>query len=515
MLGQALSDSPLSAVPTTTASADVISLYAATEDVETGFGEEPENTLYPGALLSPLRVERSLLSDLLGGAVSVSYGEAELINVDRSYDDLVHDFDVAGRSVVIRVGAAGGRVSEFIPLFDGTASGWYATDERLIVQLRGWEYLLEVPFEARTFGGSGGLDGGADLEGKRLPVALGWVFNATPVFLIAAELLFMVHGGRVSDIPAVYARGAALAKGPDYPTADALRAATVPANSFITCAAAGFFRTDYLNEAEKSAVTCDVVGAVVGGVVLGTTAQIIAHILMDRASVPSARVADLTRAPWQFHVPVGYFTGPDDGSTCTDVLEELLRGCVGWGGFSRRGLFSLGSLRLPVAGPVVATYDETDIVSATALEPPAEVTPPPWRWKVGYDRNWTPQPSDLAGAVTDERRRWLAEARRLAEVVNDTTRAFYKQPSDPAPVEGYFRDRADALRLGQELEAMWQAPRGLYRIQLGTQAFARDLGEVVRIDYPRWRLRGGALAVIAALSEDAEDARSELTVLVA
>lgn len=514
MLGHSISESPLATTAEAPASSAVLSLYAATEDFETGFGETLENVIMPGTLLSPLRVERSLLSDLLGGTVAVSYGEAELINVERTYDDLVHDFDVAGRPVTIRAGAAGGRFADFVTLFDGTASGWYATDERLIVQLRGWEFLLEVAFEARTFSGAGGLDGTSDLEGKRLPVALGWLNNLTPAFVIPAELLFMVHGGRVSDIPAVYVRGAALTKGPDYPTAAALRAATVPANSFITCVAEGLFRVEYLNDSEKGAVTCDVKGAVVGGVFLQTTAQIVGHVLLDRAAVPAERIADLSAAPWQFHRPVGFYAGPDDNSTCADVVALLLRGCVGWGGFSRRGVFSLGSFRL-ASGPVVAAYEEADIVAATALELPSEVTPPPWRWRVGYDRNWTVQAADIAGVVTEDRKKWLREARRLAEVFNSTTKVFYQKPSDPAPIDGYFRDREDARQLAAELEAMWQAPRGFYRLTLGTQAFARDLGEVVTIDYPRWRLKGGALAVIAALSEDANDARSEITVLVA
>ncbi|MCM8738280.1 hypothetical protein M5E06_29570 [Azospirillum sp. A1-3] len=514
MLGQSLSEAPLAVVPAVTVSADILTLYAATEDFETGFGETPENTLWPGTLFSPLRVERSLLSDLLGGTVAVSYGEAELVNVERTYDDLVHDFDVAGRPVVIRAGAAGSRIADFVTLFDGTASGWYETDERLIVQLRGWEFLLEVALESRTFAGTGGLEGTSDLEGKRLPVALGWPNNITPAFVIPAELLFMAHGGPVSDISAVYVRGAALNKGPDYPTAAALRAATVPAQSYITCVAEGLFRVEYLNDGEKGAVTCDVKGAVIGGAFLETTAQIVGHVLLDRADVPAARVAPLSAAPWQFHRPIGFYAGPDDSSTCADVVEQLLRGCVGWGGFSRRGLFGLGSFRLP-AGPAVAAYEEADIISATALELPSEVTPPPWRWRVAYDRNWTTQDSDIAGVVTEERRKWLKEERRLAEWANIIAKDLYRKPSDPEPVEGCFRDRADALQLAQELEAMWQAPRGFYRLQLGTQAFARDLGDIVHIDYPRWRLKGGALAVIAALSEDAEDARSEITVLVA
>ncbi|MBP2310490.1 hypothetical protein GBZ48_31535 [Azospirillum melinis] len=516
MLGQIIADAPLAAGPeqAVAAPAALLTLYSATEDFETSFGETPENTLFPGTLLSPLRVERSLVSGLLGGTVAVSYGEAELVGVDRTYDDIVQDFDVAGRPIEIKVGAPDWRFADFITLFDGTASGWRADEDKLIVQLRGWEFLLEVAFESRTFAGTGGLAGTSDLEGKRIPVALGWLKNVTPAFVIPNELLFQVHGGQVSDIPFVYVRGAALNKGPDYPTPEALRAATVPANSFITCLAAGLFRVEYLNDQEKGAVTCDVKGAVIGGVFLETTAQIIGHILQDRGAVPAVRIASLSGAPWQFHRPVGFYAGPEDSSTCADVTTKLLRGCCGWGGFSRKGLFSLGSVRL-AAGPAVGIYEEPDIKSVVPVDLPDELATPPWRWRVGYDRNWTVQTNDLAGLVIEDRKKWLKEEQRLAEITNPTTKAFYQKPGDPDPVDAYFRDRDDAQRLAEELEILWRSPRGLYRVTLGNQAFARELGDVVQITYPRWRLKLAPSATVVAISEDAEDDQSEMTVLVA
>ena len=47
------------------------------------------------------------------------------------------------------------------------------------------------------------------------------------------------------------------------------------------------------------------------------------------------------------------------------------------------------------------------------------------------------------------------------------------------------------------------------------QALARDLDDQVSVEYPRWRLAGGALASVVAVSVDAEDGKSEITVLVA
>ncbi len=519
MLGFALAEAPPGVSPAAAAPAAVVPIYAATEDYETGFGETPENVIFPGALLSPLRLERSLLSDLLGGTVAVSYGEAELINVERGYDDVVHDFDIAGRAVTIKVGAAGSRYADFVPVYDGTAAGWHADDSKLIVRLRGWEFLLEVALETRTFLGTGDLNGTADLEGKRYPVPLGHLSNVTPVALIPTELLFMVYGGPVKAIPAVYVRGSVLTLAADYATSAALRAATIPAGRFATCLAEGLFRLAYYADGsgapQPGSVTCDVQGLMdSSGTLLETTAQIVRHILLDRAKVAAERVPGFAGAPWQFGKPIGFWSGPDDEHTCADVLASLLKGCAGWGGFSRRGRFSLGAFRLPV-GPAVATYTEAEIVSATALELPEAVTPPPWRWRIAYDRNWTTQESDLAGLVTEDRKKWLKEARRLAEAKNDATKAFYQKACDPDPVEGYFRDRADAVALAEELELLWRSPRGLYRLELRTQAFARDLADAVWVEYSRWRLTSGALGGIGAISEDAEDGKTEITILVA
>lgn len=517
MLGFPLASAPLADTgPLGTLAADELTIYAATEDFETGAGDDPADIIMPGVLLRPLRLERSLLQDLVGGTVAVTYGEAELVNLDRTFDALVRRFDVTGRPAVIRLGAAGRSWADFVTIFDGLAAGWHADEERLVVKLRGWELLLETALEVRTYAGTGGLAGGADLEGKRVPVALGWILNATPALVIALELLYQVHGGWVRRIAMVHVRGRPLAPGADHPDAAALRAATIAPGTFATCHAEGLFRIAYASDGEAGAVTCDVEGAMVDGVFLATTAQVARHILVDRAGVDPVRVADATGAPWQFHAPIGFYAGPDDTDDCADALARLLRGCGGWGGFGRRGVWGWGALRLPdPATPPVAVYDEADLVDVTPMELPAAVTPPPWRWRVAYDRNWTPQASDLAGAVTDERRAWLKESHRLAERPNATTRAFYRKPSDPDPVEGYFRDRADAQRLADELEALWRLPRGLFRAELRDGAWARDLSDVVRLEWPRWGLETGASAVVVATSDDADEGRTELMVLVA
>lgn len=515
MLGfSCIAVTPLAATEKPWSPGDVIAVRAATEDYETYAGDDPADIIFHGTLLSPLRFERSLLSGsgLGSGTVAVSYGEAELVN-DSEYDDVHRQFDISGRPVTIRVGTPDWRHADFVTLFDGTASGWLADDTRLRVKLRDWLYRLETPLESRTFAGTGGLEGPTDLEGKRIPVSFGWCCNVTPAGVSYNDRLFRVHDGPVRAITAVYTKGAVITPGPDYPSVAALLAADVADTTYATCLAEGYFRLGLLYESDRGAVTADVQGAVVDGVFLESTAQIVTYLL-TQAGIAPERIGATPAALWPLHAPVGYYAGTDDTDTAADAVARLLGGCACAAGFTRRGVWAWWWLRNPEGAPVAEITEAELIEAPTPIDLPDDVWPPPWRWRVAYDRCWTTQ-TELAGQVTDARKAWLKEARRLAEAVNATTKAFYAQPNDPDPIEAYFRDEADARRLAAELEAQWGTPRGLYRLQVGLHAFARDLGETVTVSYPRGRLAAGPLGMIVAISEDAEDAKTEMTVLVA
>src|SRR5215218_3470456 len=252
-------------------------LLAATHEFATDPTDTPlVNVPFRGTLQRTLRVDRTIVSGSGFGAMSASWGELELINADGYYDDLIQYYAMDGRRVVVTIGQLGRPYNSYRTIFDGTASGWSIEEDVLRIALRDNGYKLEVPASKTLYGGTGGLDGGTDLKGKRKPLAFGAVENCSPVLLIPAEQVYQLHDGPVNAITAVYDRGSALTVGSDYADSVQLRAATVAAGSFATCIAEGMFR---LGSTPAGTVTANVQGDKTGGTYVSTTGTIIRRLL--------------------------------------------------------------------------------------------------------------------------------------------------------------------------------------------------------------------------------------------
>lgn len=90
-------------------------------------------------------------------------------------------------------------------------------------------------------------------------------------------------------------------------------------------------------------------------------------------------------------------------------------------------------------------------------------------------------------------------------------RTNHPRAQDPAPVEGYFRDEADAkAEADRRLALFGSETRSLYRIVIKAHPFIHEIGETIRVIYPRWDLAAGRDLVIVALTEDTDDNHVEL-----
>src|SRR5690606_36034461 len=121
-----------------------------------------------------------------------------------------------GRPLVVRFGDARGSYDDFFVVFRGTARNWHVDEQTLRINIRDFGYRLEAPVGGSIYGGTGGVDGGDDLKGKRKPRLFGLCLNITPAFVSSAALLYQVNDGPVQEIDDVYVRGAALGFDRDY-----------------------------------------------------------------------------------------------------------------------------------------------------------------------------------------------------------------------------------------------------------------------------------------------------------
>lgn len=484
-------------------------VYAATQQFATNHDDSVlPSQPFRGTLTVPLQIRRSILGSDIGTWV-VSDGKSEIDNADGGYDFLPSTYTADGRSIEIKALRRGEDYGAAYVIFRGVMASWFVDEATVAIDLKDNSYKLNIPAQPNLYSGLGGLGGGADLAQKPKPLAFGAVLNISPPLIDAAFLIYQVHDGAVLDIVAVYDRGAAFEKGADFPNFEALRAASIPQGTFVTCCDLGLFR---LNAQPAGMVTADVQGDNAGGVFVEMTADIVRRLvarataLLDPDDIDTLSFDHLnTLQP----APVGYFVGVDAAPTVADVVATLMRGIGGWGGFRRNGLFEVRRFDAPVP-PALMIFDRNEIIEIKRRPLPDALTPPPWRQRVSSQHNWTVQESDLAtvhnselaGVVSAERAAFLAVADRLSEASSVAVKGDHPFAKDPEPVEAFFRDKVDADVEAVRLLDLFRVERALYELTLPRRALYLNLGDIISVTYPRFDLAAGRLMTVVEISED-------------
>lgn len=474
----------------------------------TATGDSPANTIYADRLLSPYNVTLELpRPDELGRALGrLTFGVVEIETADGELDARLAE-SWEGREYLVKVGGtydlhrpteATLAFASFVEILRAAVESAAWEDGRIVLSLREAVAELLQPLQTNAYGGTGGLDGGEALSGQKIPLAWGEVFNAEPVLVDAADLIYQWSDGAVQAVTAVRDNGAALTDAGDV--AD-IEAAPQPAGgTYITQNTGGYVR---LGGAPEGRVTLDGQGASTGGYV-NTTPTIARRIAVDRGGLADPQDLDVSSF-LGFEVldrPIGYYYRGDRELTVLDGLGELLAAADGWVAQTRDGRLRIGRHVDPSTRPAVVTVTDDQIEDLEDTSP----APPVWRVDVGYLANWAPQdPDGLAGGLSAEDREAYGLERRTATAEDASVKTTHKD-ARAVRLESYLQSAADAETLAGEILARLKvrrravSARGIFRT-----LFVRQPGDVVRIVSDAANLAGGANFTITALSEVARE----------
>lgn len=452
----------------------------------TGPSDSPANSYFAPRLVTPLNFQRELFSSgQIGGRSIPRFGVLALNNADGGLDDMAR-LSYDGRRVRVYLGGVDFRLSDYGLIFDGTAEQIEFDDELVRVQLRDLQSKLDIDVVRGSYGGAGGLDGRSGLEGQVKPLTFGRVFRIEPVLVDPSQLIYQVHDGPISDVAMVHDNGVELTKVGSAPVA----------GQFTVDTAAGTFQ---LGAGAAGTVTADVHGEADGGVLIETVAGLVRRIVGTRTEILDPDDID-TDAFDAFDaicpVPVGVFV-PDETSTL-DLLDRVVESVGAHFGFNRSGKLTIGRIAAPVA-PEVSSYCDREILELERVA----VARPAWRRKIGYARYWTTLDADaVAGSVGEETRADWAEEYRYA-VQEDASIQARHLLSEEVVDETGIAFKADAEAEATRRLTVFGADRDAFRVTLKTQPFALELGQTVRIAYPRYGLDSGRLLIVVGMTEDA------------
>jgi len=196
-----------------------------------------------------------------------------------------------------------------------------------------------------------------------------------------------------------------------------------------------------------------------------------------------------------------------------DMLDELTASGGGFWYCDRSGALGAVQLTLPqTEWEYELSGDDLDQdLRLESIILPSQVQ------QLGYGRNWTPQDSGLAGAVSAADR-----GRYAAEHLVTGLEPVYEGLDQPANHELRERPRVKPTLIYGENEALLEAERLdiLRRKTLGVFTFTPrifqiffSLGERVRLVHPRFGFQDGRVCVIIGIEEDARRASTKLTVI--
>ena len=464
-----------------------------------GFRSLPTDTIankhWAPTIVSALNFSRAMFRPgAIGGAVAADRGEIRLANASGALNDLAA-LAWNGRLVTVLMGHPTGHEhgdrDKFGIVAVVTATEAIEDREELVIRLRA-RHDLDAPIQANVYAGTGGDEGGADLEGKRKPRVFGEVKSA-PVIMVdrgaSPKPRGQVNDGALSSIDVVRDQGKVLTK-----------VASPPGAGQWSDEGSGFlsFGTDPLGP-----VSAEVKGHKFSGVYVDQPGALIRKLAGEAGIAdPGGLVPDsFAQLDLDRGAAIGYATGGRERSY-RQVIDELLVGVHGFSTDTRAGLYKVGAIKAPT-GDAVATFDDRNIGTIQRLDVPPPFGRPIWRVRVGYARNFVVHSGgDLVTGATQADLDYLVEEWRFATAEDASVKTADTQAGELEVLSPYALE-ADGQALADELLALWKVARDFYRIAAtDVRPIQRDLGDTVRVTTTLVEQISSGFVTVFAIGED-------------
>lgn len=283
-----------------------------------------DGTLHEEVSQTILRLGTKIFQDYGKAAAAASKGDVTLI-IDEKLDVWKRHY-FRGSEIEIYEGS-GKALSGYGLRFRGSIAGATHSENQLTLSLRDNSWKLDRPLNIPEFIGTGDLEGGEDLKGKKKPLILGEPLAVDPsAYLIdGLHLIYMVSYRAIEAITKVTDGGNLLTFAGDYPNLSALRAASLSFGEYATCLALGLIKLGG-RIALKLAVWAK--GDNAGGYT-NLPGSLITHVLDNFAdlTIPTDSAA-LTALDTGHPYPLGFYI--DTEVTAASVIESI---CVSSGAF--------------------------------------------------------------------------------------------------------------------------------------------------------------------------------------
>lgn len=174
------------------------------------------------------------------------------------------------------------------------------------------------------------------------------------------------------------------------------------------------------------------------------------------------------------------------------------------------GKLRLVKIALPAVGNTTAV-DTTKMVARSLSI--AERTTVQAAVRLGYCKNWTPQPG-LETGIPMEHKDLMAQEWFIARAVDASVANTYRLTGEPAQINTYLLSKLDAEAEAQRRLALWKTQRTVFRYVGTADLLYEELGGYQTLTHPRFGLAGGKTGQIIRIERDWLAGRVTIEVLI-
>lgn len=255
--------------------------------------------------------------------------------------------------------------------------------------------------------------------------------------------------------------------------------------------------------ADGKTITCDVVGKPTGGVAIDTYAGIALELLQAAPGLTADDIDSTAFAAFDATCPQKLGVYIDQATPLRTTLAAMNKSVL-----CRIVKGRNGKLR-PVKFGMPAETGEATFTTATIEGLTTDISQDKLYYKVrlGWEKNWTPQPDTAAGGVA-VREDWTHDY-RWVEKTNAATKNRYAC-EDTLIVETLLSQQADAEALAAEYLAMLQQPWLLISFTAPVAPYTLEIGDTIEVLDSRL-FAAGSLFLVTGLQDDPNTAKVQIS----
>lgn len=464
--------------------------------------------IYPGLLDQAFELDRRVSLELTGTGQS-TFGTIRIINVNQQYDAFSIMRNTNSRRVTLRLGQkkfdpnrgiyTDPSYNSLSTVFTGIVGSWLVGEKTIELPIKDTLFLADRPLQIRFYTGVGFIEGPVSFKGQPKPLCRGGTQTA-PIQNMQPRLMDPVYSiYQWTDGPGVLVKlyennAAVFVNAGDILDANDFYSTPTPPGSYRSCNAAGLFQ---LGSTAVGTISANVTGTC-GGQAISTAAALIQAILINDLQIPVDQIdtASFYNADAAYPYTVGFHY---DGSESASVVLSRLAASIGGRLLTSRngkiGIFV--PPRVQTGAVPVITFDDKNALSIEPIALPASLDPPPYRWRVSYQRNYTQQTSGYNPSATPARQQFIVEEFRYATWTDPDVQAVWLKPNDPSPVETCLLVGEDAQKVANSFGDQWRTLPRYFQVVLPIDyAVGLDIGSYVKLKWPLGELAYGLVGQI-------------------